>query len=410
MTKNLVNILIPEYINKFTCIGTACEDTCCAGWRVDIDKDTYKKYKKVNDFEMKARLKDNTIRNRSNPTKHNVARMKMDNLKCTFLNEEGLCDIHSKLGEEYLSNTCTVYPRKYSQVNGVLELSLSVSCPEAARLILLNEDGIDFELGQKVMLNRDITSTFVYTNDNEITSWTDLFNEYRHVTISILQCRNYSIDERLLILGMLYEELDELVKNNNLIKIPELLGEYLYSLEKHIFKGKLENIPSRLDAQIRLSRELILLRLKDNGFSSRYLECSRDMISGLKIEENITNEEIKTIYKEAYDSYYAPYIAKNEFMIENYLVNYVFKNCMPINSHIPFESYVKMILHYSLIKIHLIGMASHYKGLTSDLVIKLVQSISKEYEHNNQYFENVMNLIKEKNYMSLGYMTILIKN
>ena len=43
-------ILVPEYYKQFQCIGGACEDTCCAGWNITVDKPTYQKYKKVKEI------------------------------------------------------------------------------------------------------------------------------------------------------------------------------------------------------------------------------------------------------------------------------------------------------------------------------------------------------------------------
>ena len=31
----------PDYYEKFACIAGACEDTCCAGWEIDLDEETY---------------------------------------------------------------------------------------------------------------------------------------------------------------------------------------------------------------------------------------------------------------------------------------------------------------------------------------------------------------------------------
>lgn len=31
---------IPDYYDDFTCIADACEDTCCAGWQIVIDKES----------------------------------------------------------------------------------------------------------------------------------------------------------------------------------------------------------------------------------------------------------------------------------------------------------------------------------------------------------------------------------
>src|SRR5690606_8958465 len=118
------NVLIPKYMQEFTCIGSACEDTCCTGWRVDVDRDTYKKYKKTSDIELKPLLEKNITRNRSNPSITTYAKIKMDDSgNCSLLTEEKLCKIQLKLGEDYLSNTCSIYPRFVNRVNGVIEKS-----------------------------------------------------------------------------------------------------------------------------------------------------------------------------------------------------------------------------------------------------------------------------------------------
>ena len=35
--------LYPEYYDEFKCIGGSCEDSCCVGWDIDIDKITFRK-------------------------------------------------------------------------------------------------------------------------------------------------------------------------------------------------------------------------------------------------------------------------------------------------------------------------------------------------------------------------------
>ncbi len=36
-----MKIRVPKYLNKFKCIADKCEDTCCAGWEIVIDEETY---------------------------------------------------------------------------------------------------------------------------------------------------------------------------------------------------------------------------------------------------------------------------------------------------------------------------------------------------------------------------------
>lgn len=35
---------VPDYYGEFECIAGECEDTCCAGWQIVIDKDSLKRY------------------------------------------------------------------------------------------------------------------------------------------------------------------------------------------------------------------------------------------------------------------------------------------------------------------------------------------------------------------------------
>ena len=37
----------PHYYKKFHCIAGACPDTCCAGWQIQIDPASLKKYRKA---------------------------------------------------------------------------------------------------------------------------------------------------------------------------------------------------------------------------------------------------------------------------------------------------------------------------------------------------------------------------
>ena len=37
---------VPHYYKKFRCIAGECPDTCCAGWQIQIDPASLRKYKK----------------------------------------------------------------------------------------------------------------------------------------------------------------------------------------------------------------------------------------------------------------------------------------------------------------------------------------------------------------------------
>ncbi len=122
--------IYPTYYDKFQCIAADCTDCCCAYWQVAIDNETALMYECV-EGEMGERLRlSQTI----DVDGDRVFRLKED--RCPFLEKSGLCEIQRRLGEEYLCATCYSYPRAVQEYSDFAEHDLSLSCPEAARLIL----------------------------------------------------------------------------------------------------------------------------------------------------------------------------------------------------------------------------------------------------------------------------------
>ena len=64
--------------------------------------------------------------------------------RCAFLNEENLCDIYTEAGPKMFCKTCRNYPRHIEEFEGLREISLSLSCPEAARILLSQKEKVQF--------------------------------------------------------------------------------------------------------------------------------------------------------------------------------------------------------------------------------------------------------------------------
>ena len=65
-------------------------------------------------------------------------------LNSEFLNDENLCDLYKALGPDALCDTCRMYPRHTEEYEGLRELSLSLSCPKAAKIILSCKEPVRF--------------------------------------------------------------------------------------------------------------------------------------------------------------------------------------------------------------------------------------------------------------------------
>ena len=50
-----MNQLVPQYYDKFKCIGSECPETCCQGWQITLDKETFNKYQKLDNLNLKKK-------------------------------------------------------------------------------------------------------------------------------------------------------------------------------------------------------------------------------------------------------------------------------------------------------------------------------------------------------------------
>ncbi|MFJ7838502.1 flagellin lysine-N-methylase [Lysinibacillus sphaericus] len=398
-------ILIPEYLTKFSCIGASCEDTCCAGWKVTVDKTTFQKYRNISKPGIKEELKKYITRERSNPSESSYGKIKMTEKNvCTMLTEDGWCKIQSELGEEFLCNTCSVYPRTLKEVDNRLEKSLTPSCPEAARLILLNETGIDFIIDEEQIKKNILVEARLHSNDKKY------FWELRMFTIEMLQNRKQSLDVRLIVIGMFFQKISEIPIMDWALQLEPIMTRYKNILIDDEQIQLLLNLPENLSFQMNVAKELLNYRLMGGISSQRYLDCVNDMINSLQLNDETDINDSVLLYKRFYAEYYVPFMREHEYILENYAVNYVFKNLFPYDQPNLFESFVMLSVNISIIKLHLIGMAGHHKGLTTELVIKLIQSYAKTIEHNVSYLQNVREMLNESGYSTMAHMIVLLKS
>ncbi len=129
-----MKVFAPDYYEKFKCIADRCQHSCCIGWEIDIDDDTFEYYKNINS-NFGERLKENiTEQDGCNCFKLT------ENERCPFLNKDNLCDIILNLGEDALCQICSDHPRFRNFYSDRIEVGLGLCCEEAARLIITKQD------------------------------------------------------------------------------------------------------------------------------------------------------------------------------------------------------------------------------------------------------------------------------
>lgn len=173
-----MTLIAPDYYTKFVCIADKCKHSCCIGWEIDIDEDTYEFYKTI-DGPLGERLKNNIVC--ENDTAHFV--LGKDE-RCPFLNERGLCDIISQLGEGALCQICDDHPRFRNYYSDRTEIGVGMCCEAAAELILSQKE--KFKL---VNLDED-TDENLYPDEEE-------FLDVRDRIFEILTNRSKPLENRV---------------------------------------------------------------------------------------------------------------------------------------------------------------------------------------------------------------------
>jgi lysine-N-methylase len=404
---------MPEYMRDFSCIGPACEDTCCSGWRIDIDQEAYEAYTHTDNPNVKPLLQY-VQRNEASTFDGNYAEIRLKpDYSCPFLSEDRLCIVHLNLGEKYLSNLCATFPRLTNIVDEAYEKSATVACPEIARLALLNPKGITFTtIREPIDSRHTITGIVKPGAEKPSRRGRRYFPELREFTIQILQNRTYSLPDRLIILGLFYSKLQDYIASGDIEEIPGCIASYAKLIESGAIMESLPRFTSSITTQMQLLRRLIDVRLFKGVKSDRYLQCLMATLSGLEYTNESLRDESVDLYMKAYHDYYRPFMAEHEYILENYLVNYTFKNLIPrIRRQDAFADYALLIVNYALIKFHLIGMAGNYKeAFGTDHVIMLIQSFSKIVEHTGIQFSEVAANLQEPGLSKMELMAVLIRN
>ena len=128
-----MEIFYPKYYKDFVCIASACPDSCCKEWSVDVDTEAAKFYRQLPGI-LGDRLRE-VLQDTDDGTV-----MTIENGRCPMWRQDGLCQIQAELGHDALCKTCREFPRLTHDYGDFMELGLELSCPEATRLILSNSD------------------------------------------------------------------------------------------------------------------------------------------------------------------------------------------------------------------------------------------------------------------------------
>ncbi len=187
-----------EFFDTFECIGSDCPDNCCRSWTIDIDPDTAKIYRNTkgsfgNRLQESLTEIDGKCYIRLN-----------DEGKCPLLSKDNLCEVYRHLGPDKMSEVCKKYPRISWYHGDILFQGLTLSCSEAARIVLSHPTSINFDFAE--------AETGVAPSPQQNWSLFNILINGMITSIRIMQNHDFSIFTRLRLLvsfnDMLQQALD----------------------------------------------------------------------------------------------------------------------------------------------------------------------------------------------------------
>lgn len=404
------NLRIPEYVKEFKCIGAECEDDCCHGWSVFIDKDSYDSYKEDKNIEMKEKYDKYLEKNENSTFSFDYGIMKMkENGKCPMQEDSGLCTIHKNYGEKKLSHTCWLYPRSVTKFLNSFEVSLLLSCPEVVRKGLLREEKMKFVLLDENTIpleRREIVRKIVDNKDLD-SGYKKYLSDIRTCVIEILQNRSVKIEDRLIYLGLVINRIKKTIENKQLDSIKVILRDSI----KEFTTSKIEiskEVTRNRKFQFEVLKSLFIARKNIADRFDDFTELYNMAKLYFDIENSDINESVKK-YEESYLKYCRKFISDNEYIFENFLVNEVFQRVFPFAEDI-FESYAELIISYTLLRFTIVLYSVKYKELNKKNIVEAIFRYARAFEHSEQFSKDMIKNLRESGFENLSYMAVLMKN
>lgn len=454
-----MKVRVPNYFNEFKCIVSECEDTCCAGWEIVIDDETYKRYENV-EGEFREILRSKIVKSDG----ENI--FLLNNGNCSFLNEKKMCEIYINLGEDHLCYTCQQFPRYTEEFLDLKEVGLSLSCPEAARIILRKAENTTFNLSEednceneikeeveddlslsceninssncdlcKSSNLRDSENNKFFNlsesenrecfhlknsecNNSEVESFTedeDYFDEGidEEVLSEFLECRNivFNIIERNdLDLGTkaalaleFVKEVQNKIDLGDMDEIPELMEEYrdenfINTLIEELedFKGKESIKHKNLCEYLNVYKSIKHLNSNDPLGLEKALKCFEG------------NEEFYLRKHKEFNEYYK----ENLYKFKNILVYFIFRYFMKAIFDYDVSAKIKLAIISTLMikELAVVRFIENNNEFTEEDMVEVSRIYSKDIEHSDENIENLQEIFETEEIFEVDEILPMLMN
>ncbi|MBP0963929.1 MAG: flagellin lysine-N-methylase [Oscillospiraceae bacterium] len=412
-----LNIIEPNYFKDFHCIGGQCKQNCCSCcWKIEFNKKDYltaKNAKKSKELQELCTHAFRRIKKSNNPNVYAEMRLN-ESGSCHFLGEDGLCKLQQECGYKVLPGICKKFPRQYFVYLNTFEQYLSTGCEEVVRLLMNLPGGIELTNGLSIGDNNSIQALLaIQTPEAASTVPFKYYWDIKTLLISIMKNRNYSFEDRLILLGIAFKHIDELIAANNGDKIPAYIDGLIAACADD--KSMLDDIR---DIETKTNQNAInfasmLQTMTELNTVPKYFSNKIELAYGIVYGTTEGNEyntiQISHNKVEKQLGYLFNMLSGREFIFENIMLNAILHLNLPFtDTNMSFwESYIFFCQIYSMMVFMVAGNLTETSN--DDDIIEAFVISSRALLHNKILKNKIMEFIKEHKSTTLGSMVYLIK-
>lgn len=163
-----MNLIQSKLADEFICLAGECPSTCCRDWNIIWHETEIEKLISLDDKILADKIPNAFC----GEGKYRSICFNDEGV-CPFVDESGLCEIHKKYGQDYISYVCREYPRISRVCNDTVLRSCRTSCYAVMDHICNNSDCMD------IVTLDEVNTAAIISTENDGKRRLHIFNNVR---------------------------------------------------------------------------------------------------------------------------------------------------------------------------------------------------------------------------------------
>lgn len=408
-TSHTVNALIPAVSASFKCLGSECPDNCCTGWKVPIDQATHLAYERSTHPELAPLFATRLIPQQAPSRQHYATiELRKEDDACAFL-DGGLCKIQTHLGEDALSDTCSGYPRITAWHADLFQQGLTLSCPDAAHRILLQDGLTDFVQAEVAYREHQLHAI---KDPNPSIAQATL--GLRFFALRVMRQEHLPVWQRMAVLGFFCEEAVALQKKADFASCEALMDRYEEMLAGDTLHQTLAQIGSYPQVQVKMFAGILMSKLLKANTRHQKAVLGEFVDGVFGSRTSMTQEAFQAHMLQSYATgsrHLESVLADKPHFVANFLVNQMFNEGFPFNEPTLFDSYIRLVARFGTLRLLLVLRCAQSDKLpTPQQLADLTQVYVRNFEHDHAFKDAINQALYTAGFESMKYIVGILRD